>query len=322
MIEYLDVTRIYPNQPHPAVDHLSLTVGAGKICVLLGPSGCGKTTLMRMTNRLIEPTSGSIRVAGVETAGKDPVELRRGIGYVIQGVGLFPHRTVAGNVAIPLELIGRPKAEIARRVDELLEMMRLDPARYRHRYPAELSGGEQQRVGVARALAADPPVLLMDEPFGAIDPVNRAEIQQEFLELQRRLHKSIIFVSHDVREAILLGDTIALMHKGRLLQHGPAVELLARPADPFVASFFGDDGERLLLDAIHIGDIALDSNPLPSDRSLRPGDSLHTALVALLSAGSDSLPVASDDGALLGAITMDAIRSALLKQRIGAGTDE
>src|SRR5688500_7392468 len=214
-----------------AVDDLSLKVPAGRICVLVGPSGCGKTTTLRMINRLIEPTSGAILIGGQDVTRQDPVALRRGIGYVIQQVGLLPHLTVAGNVAVVPGLLGWDRARIQERVDELIALVGLDAKRYRDRYPAQLSGGERQRVGVARALAADPPLMLMDEPFGAVDPIVRERLQNELLRLQERLAKTIVFVTHDIDEAIKMGDLVAVMQGGGVLaQFGTPAEILSSPA--------------------------------------------------------------------------------------------
>jgi osmoprotectant transport system ATP-binding protein len=225
-----------------AVEDLSLEIPAGKICVLVGPSGCGKTTSLKMVNRLVEPTSGRVVIADVDIMTRDVVELRRGIGYVIQQVGLFPHQTIGDNVATVPRLMGWPKARLRERSDELLALVGLDPATYRGRYPSQLSGGERQRVGVARALAADPPILLMDEPFGAVDPIVRERLQNELLRLQEGLAKTIVFVTHDIDEAIKMGDLVAVMQVGgHLAQFGPPAEILANPASDFVARFVGAD---------------------------------------------------------------------------------
>src|SRR5580698_8029174 len=241
-----------------AVDALTLEIVDGEICVLVGPSGCGKTTTLRMINRLIEPTAGHIFIDGRDVLGMNPVELRRGIGYVIQQGGLFPHRRIEDNVAVVPRLLGWDKARVQARIDELLTLVELDPARYRRRYPHELSGGERQRVGVARALGADPPVLLMDEPFGAVDPVTRLRLQKQFLELQRELKKTIVFVTHDIDEATKLGDKIAVLSKGGVLeQYDTPSEVLGRPASAFVADFVGADRgvRRLAVTAIDPEDL-------------------------------------------------------------------
>jgi osmoprotectant transport system ATP-binding protein len=225
-----------------AVNDLSMTIPAGSICVLVGPSGCGKTTSLKMVNRLIEPTSGRILLDGVDAATRNLTELRRGIGYVIQQVGLFPHQTIGENVAVVPRLLGWPAARQQERAEELLTLVGLDPAQYRDRYPSQLSGGERQRVGVARALAADPPIMLMDEPFGAVDPIVRDRLQNEFLRLQEDLAKTILFVTHDIDEAIKMGDLVAVMQVGgHLAQFGPPEEILAAPANEFVARFVGTD---------------------------------------------------------------------------------
>jgi osmoprotectant transport system ATP-binding protein len=224
-----------------AVDDVSLELPAGEICVLLGPSGCGKTTTMKMINRLIEPTSGRIFIDGRDTTQTDPIRLRRSIGYVIQQIGLFPNKTVADNICVVPDLLGWDRRKARKRAGELLELVGMAPATFLDRFPKELSGGQQQRVGVLRALAADPPVMLMDEPFGAIDPINREVIQDEFLRMQRTLRKTIIFVSHDLDEAVKMADKIAIFRAGRLEQFASPDELLARPANGFIESFLGSD---------------------------------------------------------------------------------
>ncbi|MBW3614156.1 MAG: betaine/proline/choline family ABC transporter ATP-binding protein [Actinobacteria bacterium] len=241
MIRLVELTKVF-GRGQVAVDHLDLEVAAGEICVLVGPSGCGKTTTMRMINRLVEPTSGRILLDGEDVTHCDPVQLRRRIGYVIQHVGLFPHLTVAENVATVPKLLGWDKARTRARVNELLELVGLAPDQYGRRYPSQLSGGQRQRVGVARALGADPPVLLMDEPFGAIDPITRARLQEEFLRLQGEVRKTVVFVTHDIEEAVHLGDRIAILAEGgRLAQHDTPAAVLGSPASPFVADFVGAD---------------------------------------------------------------------------------
>jgi len=238
------VTKRYPGtgSSDGAVQNLSLEVPAGNICVLVGPSGCGKTTSLKMVNRLVEPTSGVVLVGGVDVMSRDVIELRRGIGYVIQQVGLFPHQTIGENVVTVPRLMGWAKTRQRERADELLSLVGLDPAKYRDRYPSQLSGGERQRVGVARALAADPPILLMDEPFGAVDPIVRERLQNELLRLHEDLAKTILFVTHDIDEAIKMGDLVAVMEVGgHLAQFGPPEEILANPASEFVARFVGAD---------------------------------------------------------------------------------
>ena len=241
-LEFREVTKRYPGQQDAAIERLSLTVNAGEICVLVGPSGCGKTTAMRLVNRMIEPTDGDILIDGASVKGRTRADLRRHIGYAIQQIGLFPHLTVGDNIATVPSLLGWDKQRIASRVEELLELVSLDPQDTRDRYPAQLSGGQRQRVGVARALAADPPLLLMDEPFGAIDPINRERLQNEFLRLQGQIRKTIVFVTHDIDEAIKVGDRIAVLKKGgKLAQYATPAELLTFPADKFVEDFVGAD---------------------------------------------------------------------------------
>ena len=260
-VEFRHVTKRYDTRAKNApgaVNDLSLTVPAGKICVLVGPSGCGKTTTLKMVNRLIEPTSGQVLIDGVDVMTRDVIELRRSIGYVIQQVGLFPHQTIAENVVTVPRLLGWSRARQRERADELLALVGLDPARYRDRYPGQLSGGERQRVGVARALAADPPIMLMDEPFGAVDPIVRERLQNEFLRLQEELAKTILFVTHDIDEAIKLGDLVAVMQVGgHLAQFGPPEEILASPASEFVARFVGADRGLKRLSLSRVGDLDL-----------------------------------------------------------------
>ncbi|HWQ22009.1 MAG TPA: ABC transporter ATP-binding protein [Clostridia bacterium] len=247
MIEVDSLTKRYGDKT--SVDGLSLTVPDNAITILLGPSGCGKTTTLKMINRLIEPTSGDIRIDGRSVYSMDPIELRRSIGYVIQEIGLFPHYTVEGNIGVVPRLLGWDRSRIRRRAQELLELVNLDPSVYLGRYPRELSGGERQRVGVARALAADPHILLMDEPFGAIDPINRRSLQDFFLRLQSDLKRTVVFVTHDIGEAVKLGDYIAVMRDGRLVQMDATRALLEHPADTFVEDLLGATRsvEQLLL---------------------------------------------------------------------------
>ena len=239
-VEFRHVSKQYG--PQGAVVDLSLTVPAGDICVLVGPSGCGKTTSLKMVNRLVEPSSGQVLIDGQDIMRVEVTELRRRIGYVIQQIGLFPHQTIADNVATVPRLLGWPKARVQNRVEELLELVGLDPGRVRDRYPSQLSGGERQRVGVARAMAAEPPVMLMDEPFGAVDPIVRERLQNEFLRLHRALGTTVLFVTHDIDEAIKMGTRVAVMQQGgHLAQYAPPTELLLHPANDFVARFVGTD---------------------------------------------------------------------------------
>lgn len=241
-----------------AVDSISLSVPKGEICVFLGPSGCGKTTTLKMINRLIQPTSGRVLIDGEDTTGIDEVTLRRHIGYVIQQIGLFPNMTIEENISIVPKLLGWDKKKMRERAKELMSMVALDPQKYLTRFPRELSGGQQQRIGVIRALAADAPILLMDEPFGAVDPINRESIQNEFFQMQRQLGKTVIMVSHDIDEAIKLGDKVAVFRAGRLTQFAHPDALLAHPKDDFVANFVGQDRtlKRLLL--VTAGDAAVE----------------------------------------------------------------
>ncbi|MGI8844896.1 MAG: ABC transporter ATP-binding protein [Thermoleophilaceae bacterium] len=257
-LEFKQATKLYPGQDSPAVDHLSLDVPAGEICVLVGPSGCGKTTAMRMVNRMIDMSDGDILLDGESIKERKPADLRREIGYAIQQIGLFPHLTIADNIGTVAKLLGWDKGRIAARVDELLELVSLDPSDTRDRYPAQLSGGQRQRVGVARALAVDPPLMLMDEPFGAIDPINRERLQNEFLRLQQDIRKTIVFVTHDIDEAIKIGDKIAVLQKGgKLAQFASPAELLMYPASPFVEDFVGADRALKRLALQRVRDIDL-----------------------------------------------------------------
>jgi osmoprotectant transport system ATP-binding protein len=305
------VTKRYPNG-HVAVNDLSLEVAEGEVCVLVGPSGCGKTTTLRMINRLIDLTSGRIVVAGRDIMATDPVELRRHVGYVIQHVGLFPHQTVGDNIATVPKLLRWDKTRTRDRVQELMQLVGLDPTIYRDRYPSQLSGGQQQRVGVARALAADPPVLLMDEPFGAIDPVTRGRLQQEFLGLQRRLRKTVVLVTHDIDEAVLLGDRIALLAQGGVLaQHGSPDDLLTRPADEFVADFVGHDRGLKRLAVTKIDDSWLEPAGTNGDSAGLPHvartATLREALAKALLSEQGVIVVVDESGKPVGRLGLDRL---------------
>jgi osmoprotectant transport system ATP-binding protein len=258
MIELEGLGKRYPGQSAPAVDALDLTIAEGEIVILVGPSGCGKTTTLKMINRIIEPTSGTIRLQGEDVTRADPDRLRRRIGYVIQQVGLFPHQTIGRNITTVPRLLGWPRRRIEERLDELLHLVGMDPGTYRDRFPKELSGGQRQRIGVARALAADPPVMLMDEPFGALDPISRERLQNEFLRLQREIRKTIVFVTHDIDEAVKMGDRIAILREGSAVaQYDTPETVLAAPADDFVREFIGSGAALKRLGLSQVGDVDL-----------------------------------------------------------------
>ncbi len=313
MIRLEGVSKRYGNG-QVAVHALDLEVGAGEVCMLVGPSGCGKTTTLKMINRLIEPSGGRILIDGEDVTKVDPVLLRRRIGYVIQQVGLFPHLSVGDNIATVPRLAGWDRERIRKRVGELLELVGLDPDEYRGRYPHQLSGGQRQRVGVARALGVDPPVLLMDEPFGAIDPIARDRLQQEFLRLQREVRKTVVFVTHDVDEAVRLGDRMAVLRQGGYLeQYGPPAEILARPATPFVADFIGSDRglKRLTVTPIRPEDL----QPAPADLNGAPSvpvtATLKDAMSTMLLHDTGWVAVRDGDGKVLGILTPDSLYAAL-----------
>jgi osmoprotectant transport system ATP-binding protein len=295
-LEFRGATKVYPGQAEPAVEALSLTVPAGEICVLVGPSGCGKTTAMRMVNRMIDITAGDILLDGASVKERRPAELRREIGYAIQQIGLFPHLTVSENIATVPRLLGWDKARIRARVDELLELVSLDPQETRDRYPGQLSGGQRQRVGVARALAVDPPLMLMDEPFGAIDPINRERLQNEFLRLQREIRKTVVFVTHDIDEAIKMGDRIAVLQKGgKLAQYASPAELLMYPANAFVEDFVGADRALKRLALQRVRDVDLWKAPL-----VRVGEPVTEARAKLSDADVPYPLLVDGDGRPLG----------------------
>lgn len=311
-IEFRGVTKYFGPRPAdgpPVLDGISLTVPAGELAVLIGPSGSGKSTLMRLVNRLIEPSSGSVWVGGQNVAEADVVELRRRIGYVIQSVGLFPHLTVGQNVELVPSISGVPAPQRRKKAAELLHLMGLEPAEYAGRYPAQLSGGQQQRVGIARALAADPAYLLMDEPFSALDPITREGLQEQFVSLKQTLGQTILFVTHDVQEAVRLADRICLLADGQVQQYAPPDELLHHPANPFVASFMGDHRELLRLGLRIAADYM---RPLPAGfaaagegRALRADWPADRALSVLLGAGGGPLPVLDGSGRAVGCLTLD-----------------
>jgi osmoprotectant transport system ATP-binding protein len=312
-----DVVVRYPGTDRNAVDGVSLDVAGGEFVVLLGPSGCGKSTFMRTINRLVVPASGTIEVDGRDVRDGTPEALRRGIGYVIQAVGLFPHMTIAKNVGLVPELLGWDAARIEKRVDELLELIRLEPARYRARLPRELSGGEQQRVGVARALAAEPRVLLMDEPFGAVDAIVRLALQDEMLRIHRALGTTILFVTHDVDEALRIADRIVVMRDGKIEQAGAPLHMLARPATPYVEQLLDTKDAVRRLQLLRVRD-ALRANGLvqavaTTDQPIAADASLREAVSAFLE-GAERLRVV-DDEATLGTLVFSDIRAALESER-------
>jgi osmoprotectant transport system ATP-binding protein len=290
-------TKRYPGRAAPAVDDLTMTIPAGEVCCLVGPSGGGKTTAMKLVNRLVELTSGDVRVDGQSVRSLDETTLRRGIGYVIQQVGLFPHMTVAENVATVPKLLGWSKQETKQRTDELLDLVDLPARDYRSRYASQLSGGERQRVGLARALAADPPLMLMDEPFGALDPITRTRLQNELLRIQRELRKTIIFVTHDIDEAILVGDRIAILREGGVLaQYDTPERILADPADDFVARFVGADRGLKRLSLTRLDELELEPANGAAGPLLDRETTLRDALSAMLNDGARSVVVEGRDG--------------------------
>jgi osmoprotectant transport system ATP-binding protein len=314
VIEFREVSKTYAGTEEPVVKDLSFEVPEGEICVLVGPSGCGKTTTMRMVNRLVEISSGDILIDGESNRSMSATRLRRKIGYAIQGIGLFPHRTIAENIATVPRLLDWDRRRIRDRVAELLELVGLEPYTYRDRYPAELSGGQQQRVGVARAMAADPPLMLMDEPFGAVDPITRSRLQDEFLRIQQEIKKTIVFVTHDIDEAIKIGDRIAILKQGGVLaQYDTPENILASPNSEFVSSFVGQDRILKRLSLVRVGD--LDLKPVEGDYADLPriseSLSLKEALSELIGSGADRGVVYSDAAAgngKRGTITLDGIR--------------
>jgi osmoprotectant transport system ATP-binding protein len=313
-IRFEHVSKQFPGASRPAVDDCSLEVEAGSFVCLVGPSGCGKTTLLKMVNRLYEPTGGTIFVEGTEIRQLPVTKLRRQIGYVIQQIGLFPHMTVAKNIAVVPQLLGWERERIAARTDELLALIGLPPEEYRSRYPAQLSGGQQQRVGLARALAADPALMLMDEPFGAIDAITRTGLQDEMARLQQTLKKTILFVTHDVEEALRLGDMIVVMRDGRIIQHGTPLSVLTQPADPFVHDLLGADDMVRQLGLLRVEE-TMEAIPDGVRRVDGPTigrhDDLRHALSLLLRTEANILTVMDGERAV-GTLTLDQIHRAVL----------
>jgi osmoprotectant transport system ATP-binding protein len=315
-IAFKGVEKRYPGRGTAAVDDLTFTVAPGEICVLIGPSGCGKTTALKMVNRLISITGGDITIDGTSVKNLELTRLRRGVGYVFQQIGLFPHLTIEANIGSVPRLLGWSKQRIHTRAGELLELVGLDPSSDLKRYPAEFSGGQQQRIGVARAMAADPPIMLMDEPFGAIDPIARERLQNDFLRLHRQVRKTIIFVTHDIDEAIKMGDKIAIMRDGHLVQLATADELLANPADEFVANFVGADRGIKRLRVRTLRDIELGP---PQTEITAPnvdiGTSLHLALSMMLSESVNHLHVTDGDGKVIGTVGIENITQMVSDER-------
>jgi osmoprotectant transport system ATP-binding protein len=316
MIRFKNVIKIYEsaNKQVKAVDDISFDVSEGEICVFLGPSGCGKTTLLRMVNRLIPITSGTIGVNGKDINALDGIELRRSIGYVIQQIGLFPNMTIEENICVVPKLLGWDRTKMKKRYDELMDLMGLNPDEYRRRFPWELSGGQQQRIGVARALAADPPVMLMDEPFGALDPIMRERIQNEFLRIQSNVKKTILFVSHDIDEAIKLGNKIAIFNAGKLMQIGTPDEILSDPKNDFVREFVGSDRMLKRLTLFTVGDLlrknTSDQKTIRLDQTkwesytVTPDTHLRDALSVILSSPAGGAIVLDDQKKVIGLLTL------------------
>ncbi|WP_291045058.1 ATP-binding cassette domain-containing protein [Herbiconiux sp.] len=317
-IELRDVSKIYPGQEAPAVAGFSMDVKPGELIMFVGPSGCGKTTTMKMINRIIEPSSGSIRIDDREVLSLDPNELRRHIGYVIQQIGLFPHMTIAENIAVVPKLLGWPKSRIAARIDELLSVVQLDPGTFASRYPKQLSGGQQQRVGVARALAADPPVMLMDEPFGATDPITREKLQQEFLRLQATIGKTIIFVTHDFDEAVRLGDRIAVLSdRSKIEQFDTPANILSHPANDYVSSFIGHGAALKRLALIPVTGAQLGpASAAVGTVTVPASETLRDALDSLVLSGAPAIGVTEGER-VVASISLEQI-SAVLGTDAGA----
>ena len=313
-IELINVTKQYPNQEQAAVENFSMKINPGELIMLVGPSGCGKTTTMKMINRIIEPTSGSITIDGEDVLSLDQNTLRRRIGYVIQQIGLFPHMTIAENVSVVPKLLGWSKEKTNARVEELLSVVELDPNTYMNRYPKQLSGGQQQRVGVARALAADPPVMLMDEPFGATDPITREKLQAEFLRLQESIGKTIVFVTHDFDEAIKLGDRIAVLGpKSKIEQFDTPARILANPATEYVSSFIGEGAALKRLALLLVGNTKMGAASKANAKAgaVKVTDNLREALDRIVLAGGNVIGVQDASGATVGSLSIEQISEAL-----------
>ncbi|HYP59831.1 MAG TPA: ABC transporter ATP-binding protein [Thermomicrobiales bacterium] len=308
-IDFEQVSKEYPGAPRPAVADVSLTIEPGRFVALLGPSGCGKTTLLKMVNRLHEPTSGRILIDGADIESFAAPALRRQIGYVIQQTGLFPHMRIEENVAVVPSLLGWDKRRTSERIDELLELVGLPPDDYRRRYPAQLSGGEQQRVGLARALAAEPSTMLMDEPFGALDAITRTRLQGELLQIHGRMGQTILFVTHDIEEAVRLADQIVVMREGRVVQFDTPLRIVMQPADDFVADLVGANDVLRRLSLIRVADVL---QPVDIEaRETIPADAdLRAALAQLMEQGTTSLAVVDNNMAIVGSVNLGTIEQA------------
>jgi len=312
LIKFEDISKLYGSQA--VVDHLNLDVNPGELVTLIGASGCGKTTTLKMVNRIIEPSSGRIYVNGQDVLQQDPVELRRGIGYVIQQIGLFPNMTIAENIAVVGKLLHWSKARMNDRAEELLRMVDMDPAIYMNRYPKELSGGQQQRIGVLRALAADPAIILMDEPFGALDPITRDQLQNEFKKIQTHLKKTILFVTHDMDEALKMADTIVLMRNGQIVQAAPPDEMLRNPADDYVVNFIGSNRGLRSPD-----DVLVEEIMIPNPITIEISRGLAEGLERMRKHRVDSLMVVDQNNVLSGIITIKELQQNMSKGgRIGS----
>ncbi len=319
MIKFENISKRYPGEGTDAVHNLSFEIESGSICMFVGPSGCGKTTTMKMINKLIHPSSGTILIDGRDIETVDTIELRLGIGYIIQDIGLFPHMTIGENIAVVPGELGWKKDRIGARIDELLELMELDPRVFRNKKPHELSGGQKQRVGVARALAGDPPLMLMDEPFGALDPLSRAKLQDEFLGIQKKIRKTIVFVTHDIEEAIKMGDSIAVMRRGHIVQLGSPMEILSSPADPFVSELIGGRNALKMLNLMRCGRIMAPLAATDARAAIKPAAGQGTpgrlslqataqdALSEMLRTGERSILVEDERGQAVGVLDFEEL---------------
>ncbi len=310
-IRFEGVTKRFAGVNRPAIDNVSFIVESGQFIAFLGPSGCGKTTLMKMVNRLYEPTSGDIFIDDQPVKGMELIALRRKIGYVIQQIGLFPHMTVAQNVAVVPRMLGWDDQRIAQRVDDLLDLVALPPDEYRERYPAQMSGGQRQRVGVARALAGDPSVILMDEPFGAIDAITRTELQDALLALQRRLKKTILFVTHDVDEALRLADKIVVLRDGQVMQYDTPLQILTNSANEFVRQLVGADDIVRQLGLLRVERVMRPLDGVTPDVAIHRDESLRQALSTFLRSKQDDLGVVDGENRLIGLLNFDDLRQAI-----------